>query len=727
MNRRKFLASTGTLVTSTCVSRLLSTSTLSAAGTAETAVAASAPKIFWISDPVAPGEIILLMGDCLAPRAVVEMAHVRPHGSKEYAWRSVELLQSDEQMLKALVPSDWHTGMFVCRVRIGSAVSNMLVANAPTAWWWNGDSGEFATPGGWVRLFGKSLGKGSASRVRFSSKDRQTIELQAQGDDTYALHVSLPVHFAPGNYKLSVRNGFGGESTWQAAGTLLVQQEEQWKSDVFNIEDFGKGQSSALQAALDKAKANGGGIVYLPRGRYAVTSSITIPPRTVLKGEAMDLVSLYWPDYDIAPANLVNGSNYGLESLTIYCQNHRDVVTCAPDSRRFFMNKVRIRANCYFMLIEIDKEFHGRRGPKNNFECGTTVVLQGRNFSVTECDIYASNEAVRVKNGSFGVIARNRIRYGMRTHGIENADRLIFEDNKISGAHLLAMGNDISTFYSNYCQHIYYARNHISQVYGGDRELMTLDAAGAAYSGDIAKTNGLLLTLAADPVYRDYAKPSHIDWKGSIVQILDGKGAGQYRFVTANSGREWQIDRPWDVIPDATSRISITPFRGQNLFIGNQLEDGGAFQLYAAAHDSIVANNRGVRMDGFTVWGLNPHGWGVQPVWFCQFLDNEIVEGNGYGYRSARFGTLAYDESNTFDGPLVRAVIFRRNICRNNAYLIIDGATVDALVEHCDIRNTKTGIIVAPSTRGTLLRNNTFEHVEQKILHASDSSNKYPY
>ena len=77
-----------------------------------------------------------------------------------------------------------------------------------------------------------------------------------------------------------------------------------------------------------------------------------------------------------------------------------------------------------------------------------------------------------------------------------------------------------------------------------------------------------------------------------MVSILDGRGAGQYRLVTAHEGREWEVDRPWIVPPDASSRISIAPFRGRNLFIGNTFEDGGAFQLYGAAHDSIVAENK---------------------------------------------------------------------------------------------------------------------------------------
>jgi hypothetical protein len=181
--------------------------------------------------------------------------------------------------------------------------------------------------------------------------------------------------------------------------------------------------------------------------------------------------------------------------------------------------------------------------------------------------------------------------------------------------------------------------------------------------------------------------------------------------VTANRGRQWQVDRPWTVVPDETSRISIAPFRGENLFIGNTFEDGGAFQLYGAAHETIVAGNHGARMDGFLVWGLNPHGWGPQPSWFCQFFDNEILEGNGYGPRSACFGVVAGDESKAYDGPLVRGAVFRRCVCRNNASFHLGGATADVLVEHCAVRNAEIGIQVASSVKGVLLRQNSYENV----------------
>ena len=118
-------------------------------------------------------------------------------------------------------------------------------------------------------------------------------------------------------------------------------------------------------------------------------------------------------------------------------------------------------------------------------------------------------------------------------------------------------------------------------------------------------------------------------------------------------------------------------------------------------------------MDGFLVWGLNPHGWGQQPSWGCQFLDNEIVEGNGYGHRGASFGIVSGDDPKVYDGPLVRGVVFRSNVLHNNAGIQIGGVTADVLVEHCVVRNTNVGITVKPTARGVLLRDNRFENVAQ--------------
>ncbi len=154
-----------------------------------------------------------------------------------------------------------------------------------------------------------------------------------------------------------------------------------------DVKDCGAKPGEALLAALIKAEANGGGVVYLPRGRYPVKSTLIIPKNTLLRGEAMELVSLYWPDFDKPPAELVRGMDFGLESLSLYCQNHKNVIANAPNSTRTLLRHVRIRANCYFMIEEAGKEFRGRHGPASHKQCGAAVLLRGTNFEVVDCDI----------------------------------------------------------------------------------------------------------------------------------------------------------------------------------------------------------------------------------------------------------------------------------------------------------------------------------------------------
>jgi len=232
---------------------------------------------------------------------------------------------------------------------------------------------------------------------------------------------------------------------------------------------------------------------------------------------------------------------------------------------------------------------------------------------------------------------------------------------------------------------------------------MTLDAGGGAYHGLLSRVTGTHLTLAADPSPQDYTPRPRTDWAGAAVQILKGKGAGQYRRVVSNTGREWEVDRAWTIVPDGASVIAIAPFRGQNLFIGNTFEEGGAVQLYGAAHESVVAENTGARMDGFIVWSLDPHEWGPQPSWYCQFLDNQILEGNGYGHRTGGFGIISAQ------GVQTRGTIFRRNVIRNNGQMQIRKDTKNTLVEHMLIQQSDKGITVSCDKDEVYLRDNSVE------------------
>jgi hypothetical protein len=61
-------------------------------------------------------------------------------------------------------------------------------------------------------------------------------------------------------------------------------------------------------------------------------------------------------------------------------------------------------------------------------------------------------------------------------------------------------------------------------------------------------------------------------WKDFVVEITEGKGAGQYRLIKSNTANTLTVDPPWDVVPDATSIYAIRyPF----IAMGNTAKVGG--------------------------------------------------------------------------------------------------------------------------------------------------------
>ena len=684
----------------------------------------AAPAITWVSDPVQPDETALLLSEGCSPQTVLEVARLddttpgRPQGNQTPApgkWLNVKPLQSSRQCVKAVLPAGLKAGVFALRLREQGQVSPVVLANAPAAWWMQGDEGQRATPGGWLRVFGKCLGGDGAQMVLAPPTGAQ-VPLKLTQNTCWAIGAALPAGLKPGEYAVFVHNGHGGPAAWRSAGKLTVIPPVAWKTEVFAVKEAGEGPAGdkAIRDALAQAKENGGGVVLLARGTYDIIGGLEIPPGTTLKGEGPGLVSLYFKNSATPPPALIDGRDYGLENLSIYCFNYIKVVRDSSDSERFRMNHVIIRAvpdaaRSYVIKPETPPT--------------AAVHLLGRNYRVTNCDLYAAmpgNLPGRAlvtgpwgfsgdKGPWYGVIANNVIDGHM--YGCDNVHAVIYEHNRVKGVSLGA-----STYWNNFADTTYFADNYVQHVYGGDREIMTFDAGGGAYLGK-AQASGAKLTLAADPVFKDYAPRPHTDYRGAAVYILDGTGAGQWRYVTANQGRNWEVDRPWDAAPDETSLFSIVPFRGRNLFIDNTFVDGGAMQLYGSAADIIVAGNKGARIDGFFTWGLNPGGWGNQPAFTAQFLDNELTEGSGFGARvwgPAFLGVIASNDP-SFAGPMARGNVLRRNVLQTQAFINLGGTSTDTLVENCTVKHSPVGVKIGKSVTNTLLRGNQFEDVAKPV------------
>ena len=153
--------------------------------------AAEVPVVFWYSDPVKPGELVMLQGANLGENATVEFMRIAegkagaPQAVPADPGKpavSVVPMQASDLSVKAVVPGTESGGIFACRVKTEAGVSKWQYLNAPQPWWQQGDVGAEASPGGWLRIFGRCLSFDNHATVvlRAAGKPDVTLPLTKQ-------------------------------------------------------------------------------------------------------------------------------------------------------------------------------------------------------------------------------------------------------------------------------------------------------------------------------------------------------------------------------------------------------------------------------------------------------------------------------------------------------------------------------------------------------------------
>jgi len=684
----------------------------------------AAPQIVWASDPVRPDETVLLRGVGFGAKPAVEFARLDdgdPTSAEPSTlnWISLSALQPSDDALKFVIPSDVRPGVFACRVVSDSTRSASVLLNRSDVWWWQGDAGSTATSGGWLRLFGKCLGSDAAAvRVVVVSASGKSVALQAEAADGWSLRCPVPAGLASGSYTVRLHNGQGGAGAWGEAGTVTLTAPEPWPTNRYSaLEFYGSdalrdmrrslvkyGQPvdrmEGVLAALAKAKANGGGIVCFPAGRYHLNGPLVLPPRTLLKGEGMGLVTLWWGsgkfnldgggDQGLAketeskpPANLISGPAFGIEDLSLYLPlEHRTGIDGFGDVR---LRRVRVRVDHLWAQ-------DGNKRPEG------VIARLGHAFEVSDCDIIAKGEGLKL--GECGVIARNRILAGKTPCSLGGARGVIVEDNQFVSTYPTAYQN-----IAGVGQNIYYARNrHEAQnVHQADFSY-TFDRGGAAYHGALAAVNGAKLTLAADPHFEKWANERSDLWRKAVVCVVSGKGACQWRSVASFAGREWTLAQPFAIAPNERSVVTIVPLCGRALMIGNRFEDANWINAgFGTALDVIYAGNHLVRCAELLNYGMASAEY-LCPNFNVQCFDNELSEGQGSIIISG-----SVRPAGAFDGQITQNVIHRRERLAddNSGSIVLQGASLrEVIVEGCSAAHPASGVRAERGPSGVFLRHN---------------------
>lgn len=732
----------------TCLLATLTALVLIGCGGSETS---SSPKVFWVSQPVNKDETMLITGGNLLPGTTrvdaAQLADGDPgdpsvQSPTVASWTSLAPLTSTTRSLTATIPANWSDGVYALRLSNGIATDSIRLVNAPDPWFVQGDKGDSATPGGSFYVAGATLERsggatpqavllpegGGAPVARLALAERITTSTG------YALRFSVPASVPEGEYQLWLHNGRGGKAAWvkfssfieAPVSTVRVKTASPWPTDVFTISNYAGTADQRFAAAVAAATANGGGRIQVPAGTYSLTQPLMLPPYTVLVGAGQEATFLNW---NVNPgASLVIGQSLTLAGSVraTFAIEDIQLSAAAPDFTKNVVERTATSEPGWLRRVTInapviDEKVWDKTATALFLRQTSNTLLEDVHIDAAKA-VYARDNVshVRLQGSTFNWNNLN-IWFSGQSHNILVVGNMFQKRSPLltQASFVLSVAHGSKP----YNRDVLWAKNTVTQA-PGDATLRTsgytMDGGEGIYLGGVSSTSGTQMTLTGQTTtVNATGKPWAYSWEGSVAQILDGQGAGQWRYVTqAGPGeRTIGIDRPWDIVPDAASTLAIVNMQGRVLMIDNDYQRDTQHDDYYLAVDSIKAgNNFGVEGAPLAAqtW-TGKHYQGTFPAWHLQFLDNRIARGE-----QSQFGVIVYnDPVSDYVKVSGAAQVYRNNTNpaggRFNLRFSSDlGGLADMLVE----RNEATNLVLSrydgnlkrnekSSYAGFLLRSNT--------------------
>ena len=696
--------------------------------------AEDAPVVIWASSPVRPGETVLVHGGHFGGDSRVELTK----GDRK---ATVTPVSVSETTLMFVYPEGWEAGIVGCAVVSGGMRSKPFEINAPAVWWIHGDRGrEASTASGGLRLFGNCLSDPDGPKPKVSLRPvggGVAVSLQVADVNAFSIETDGWEQLGAGEYEVTLVRSPACPPV--VAGTITVSERPCMVPDrVFDVTDFGAvadngiDDTAAILAALEALKANGGGVLFFPRGRFQANATIELPPNSAMRGVGNDQSMLDWPDrFEPLPALIQGTHSFEISDMFLTCGNHKDgIVANLPEHRyrlpaeeqadyecgNILIRNVTLRM-LYSQFVNNDIDELKRRLPPIHY--ARALRMGGENVTVVDNDIYCAAGGVFELRASWSNVSNNTLSRGNIIGWNGFAGRqLIVANNHFGGA-------NCTSFYGmpDGSENVYWGNNyHENNFDGNNRETITGDGRYHVYLDTVERITPTSMKLCGEV---DWIRGGVAAWQDGAVQIAAGRGVGQFRRIKAIHGATVELESPWDIVPDEKSVINIGSFRRRFIYTENKAYDSTiALQFYGTMIEGIVANNETSRTGGY-----NGDAMSGEANWFNQFINNTIVSGNSYrGPRNeepatdAQLGLLAYGSGRgSHRYTLVRSCVVRDNHLRCGAKLNVQGWVVDSLLENNSVANVRTGVTVSREARNIVLRGNTFRGVRNPYAYDSQS------
>lgn len=249
------------------------------------------PLIFEHSGEAGPDETFYLVGENLTQEVFAWGVSATNPGGEEIKPR-VQFATPNQ--LAATLPEKAHDGPILVWVKNQAGFSEPLVLNAPQTWW-------CAVDGRQVRVFGRNLSQRpdcTQAHAYLCSPGKPGSWLDVppasgrsplpdDGNGKFSLRFALPDSLVPGDYQLWLHAGTGGDFGWSPPLAVRLAAPATATGKRMELPP-----GADIQQALDAAEAAGGGVVALASGTYPFRSTLRIPSRVTLSGQASGLTTV---------------------------------------------------------------------------------------------------------------------------------------------------------------------------------------------------------------------------------------------------------------------------------------------------------------------------------------------------------------------------------------------------------------------------------------------------
>jgi hypothetical protein len=572
--------------------------------------------------------------------------------------------------------------------------SNTVLVNQALAM--HADS-PLISPGGPLRIFGRNLkltaGTPQVRLVAQNGGPTFEVSIDLNQSDAYKLSLTMPANLQPGlTYELLVYNGQGGPAgqtrmpqtlTGVAAGQDYFQLGVGWAAkldfyrNVYNVKsdprlskkatgDGNANDQPAIQEAIDRAHADGGGIVYLPAGTYSLYEQyfefIQMRNRVVLQGAGkeqtilkfgyrlnVDHVGVHFPSATklsgLADLSLLNIDNSGSASM--------------GNLRGGRVSEV------FFQRIRFDLN----RGDWMDLANSDKLVIANSDFTQGVSEQSRYRGPINLTACTNFVIARNSFTFAVHGLDVNLAHEGVFENNRVyrdgSARYPSELINHVLIL--NFTHNIAVLNNLFKVINGptrnnNDGETIFAEGGGPDRVDEEAGTvSGATATTLQDNS-KNWGNFRH----RPVVAIVSGKGMGQWRSITSRNGNTLTLDRAWDVVPEGGCHYAIFNWGARNWLVqGNTLEGNvqGIMLYHNATTQVAIANNTLTNSGSIELAPIQQEYNGRQqfiPVYNNQIVGNTVANTDRSGEVFIGVHTVQHGQERTF-GTSVLGLEVRNN------------------------------------------------------------------